>query len=80
MWDNNGSCVRLRPTHANHVWRWDLASHCTHDERSVCQLNLIDEYTRKSLAVLPRRRWSSAQVIEVVATLCWSMAGRNTYV
>jgi len=30
-------------------------------------LNLIDEYTRKSLAVLPRRRWSSAQVIEVVA-------------
>jgi len=30
-------------------------------------LNLIDEYTRKSLAILPRRRWSSAQVIEVVA-------------
>ena len=42
-------------------------SHRTHDGRSVRLLNLIDEYTRKSLAILPRRRWSSAQVIEVVA-------------
>jgi putative transposase len=67
LWDNNSSCVRLRPTHANHVWSWDFVSHCTHDGRSVRLLNLIDEYTRKSLAVLPRRRWSSAQVIEVAA-------------
>jgi putative transposase len=67
LWDNNGSCVRLRPTHPNHVWSWDFVSYATHDGRSVRLLNLIDEYTRRSLAILPRRRWSSAQVIEVVA-------------
>ena len=59
--------MRLRPTHANHVWSWGFVSHCTRDGRSVCLLNLIDEYTRKSLAILPLRRWSSAQAIEVVA-------------
>jgi putative transposase len=42
-------------------------SHCTHDGRSVRLLSLIDEYTRRSLAILPRQRWSSARVIEVVA-------------
>ena len=36
LWDNNGSSVRLRPTHANHVWSWDFVSHCTHDGRKVC--------------------------------------------
>jgi putative transposase len=33
LWLNDGSCVRLRPTHANHVWSYDFVSTRTHDGR-----------------------------------------------
>ena len=59
LWLNDGSCVRLRPEHANHVWSYDLVSAKTHDGRTVRMLNLIDEYTRESLLVRPERRWSA---------------------
>src|SRR5580693_6173998 len=49
LWLNDGSCVRLRPTHRNHVWSYDFVSARTHDGRSVRLLNLIDEHTRESL-------------------------------
>jgi putative transposase len=26
LWLNDGSCVRLRPTHSNHVWSYDFVS------------------------------------------------------
>jgi putative transposase len=64
---NDGSCVRLRPEHANHVWSYDFVSAKTHDGRTVKMLNLIDEHTRESLLVRPERRWSSAKVIEALA-------------
>ncbi len=48
LWLNDGSCVRLRPTHRNHVWSYDFVSARTHDGRSVRLLNLIDEHTRES--------------------------------
>jgi transposase InsO family protein len=67
LWLNDGSCVRLRPEHANHVWSYDFVSAKTHDGRTVRMLNLIDEHTRESLLVRPERRWSSASVIEVLA-------------
>ena len=63
----DGSCVRLRPEHTNHVWSYDFVSAKTHDGRTVRMLNLIDEHTRKSLLVRPERRWSSAKVIEALA-------------
>src|SRR6201987_5070299 len=66
-WLNDGSCVRLRPQHANHVWSYDFVSAKTHDGRTVRMLNLIDEHTRESLLVRPERRWSSAKVIEYLA-------------
>ena len=67
LWLNDGSCVRLRPQHANHVWSYDVVSAKTHDGRTVRMLNLIDEHTRESLLVRPERRWSSAKVIESLA-------------
>jgi putative transposase len=67
LWLNDGSCVRLRPTHANHVWSYDFVSARTHDGRSVRLLNLIDEHTRESLLVRAERRWSSARVISALA-------------
>lgn len=64
---NDGSCVRLRPEHQNHVWSYDFVSAFTHDGRTVRMLNLIDEYTRQCLAIQVRRRINSANVIEVLA-------------
>lgn len=67
LWLNDGSCVRLRPQRPNHVWSYDFVSTFTHDGRTVRMLNLIDEYTRKCLAIRPRRRINSGHVIEVLA-------------
>jgi transposase InsO family protein len=67
LWLNDGSCVRLRPEHVNHVWSYDFISARTHDGRSVRLLNLIDEYTRECLLIRAERRWSSAKVIEALA-------------
>jgi transposase InsO family protein len=67
LWLNDGSCVRLRPEHANHVWSYDFVSTKTYDGRTARMLNLIDESTRECLLNRPERRWSSAKVIEVLA-------------
>ena len=69
LWLNDGSCVRLRPAHENHVWSYDFMSARTHDGRSVRILNLIDEYTRESLLIRAERRWSSAKVISALADI-----------
>ena len=61
LWLNDGSCVRLRPEHANHVWSYDFVSARTHDGRTVRMLNLIDEHTRECLMIRPERRWSSRE-------------------
>lgn len=67
LWLNDGSCVRLRPTHENHVWSYDFVSARTHDGRTVRLLNLIDESTRECLLIRGERRWSSAKVIGALA-------------
>jgi transposase InsO family protein len=67
LWFNDGSCVRLRPEHANHVWSYDFVSAKTYDGRTVRMLNLIDEHTRECLMIRSERRWSSAKVIEALA-------------
>ncbi len=67
LWLNDGSCVRLRPEHANHVWSYDFVSTKTYDGRTARMLNLIDESTRECLLNRPERRWSSAKVIEALA-------------
>jgi putative transposase len=67
LWFNDGSCVRLRPDHANHVWSYDFVSAKTYDGRTVRMLNLIDEHSRECLMIRSERRWSSAKVIEALA-------------
>ena len=41
LWLNDGSCVRLRPEHTNHVLSYDFVSGKTHDGRTVRMLNHI---------------------------------------
>ena len=67
LWLNDGSCIRLRPTHRNHVWSYDFVHHATHDGRTLRLLTLIDEFSRESLAIEVRRRFSGAEVIEVLS-------------
>ena len=40
LWLNDGSCIRLRPLHDNHVWSYDFVSTRTEDGRALryCQL------------------------------------------
>jgi hypothetical protein len=67
LWLNNGSCVRLRPLHPNHVWSFDFVQAQTHDGRSLRVLTLIDEHSRACLALKVARRIGSLGVIEALA-------------
>ena len=51
LWLNDGSCIRLRPLHKNHVWSYDFVSTRTHDGRVLKLLTVLDEYTRQCLAI-----------------------------
>jgi putative transposase len=67
LWLNDGSCVRLRPERENHVWSYDFVSACTHDGRTIRMLTLIDEHSRKCLAIRVARRLNSYDLIETLA-------------
>jgi putative transposase len=67
LWLNDGSCIRLRPEYPNHVWSYDFVHHAPHDGRTLRLLTLIDEFSRESLAIEVRRRFSGAEVIEVLS-------------
>ena len=51
IWDNDGSCLRLRPEYRNHVWSYDFVEARTHDGRKFRMLNVIDEFTHECLAI-----------------------------
>ena len=67
LWLHDGSCIRLRPERANHVWSYDFVKAMTHDGRALRMLVLIDEYTRECLALRVARRLGSLQVIDTLA-------------
>ena len=64
LWLNDGSCVRLRPEHKDHVWSYDFVMDRTASGRAFKILTIIDEYTRESLAMLVNRRITSQEVID----------------
>jgi transposase InsO family protein len=67
LWLNDGSCIRLRPQHRNHVWSYDFVEAQTHDGRKLRLMALIDEFTRECLAIRVARRINSLAVIETMA-------------
>ena len=69
LWLNDGSCVRLRPTHANHVWSYDFVHGRTSDGRALRFLNIIDEYTRECLSIDVNRKLNSEDVLCRLAEL-----------
>jgi len=69
LWLNDGSCIRLRPEHPNHVWAYDFVAERTHDGRPLKLLTVADEYTRECLAIVVARRITSHEVLMCLADL-----------
>jgi len=69
LWLSDGSCLRLRPQHRDHVWTYDFLLHHTHDGRKFRILAIIDEYTRQCLAIDVARRMNHETVMERLAEL-----------
>ena len=69
LWLNDGSCIRLRPEHRNHVWSYDFVEDRTHDGRKFRMLNVVDEFTRECLAIRVARKLKAVDVIDVLSDL-----------
>ncbi|MEL6340443.1 MAG: IS3 family transposase, partial [Myxococcota bacterium] len=74
LWLNDGSCVRLRPEHKDHVWAYDFVQTRTSDGRPLRMLVIVDEYTRECLAIDVARTLKSDDVLE---RLAWLIATRG---
>ena len=69
LWLADGSCIRLRPEHRNHVWSYDFVEDRTHDGRRYRMLNVIDEFAHECLAIRVARKLKAVDVIDVLADL-----------
>ena len=74
LWLNDGSCVRLRPEHKDHVWAYDFVQDRTADGKRIRMLTIVDEFTRECLAIDVARSLKSDDVLEQLA---WLMATRG---
>ena len=66
LWLADGSCIRLRPEHRNHVWSYDFVEDRTHDGRKYRMLNVLDEFTHECLAIRVARKLKAIDVIDVL--------------
>jgi len=69
LWLGDGSCIRLRPTHRNHVWSYDFVMDRTGDGRSFRMLTIVDEFTRECLAIDVSRKLTSEDVLQRLSDL-----------
>jgi len=69
LWLNDGSCVRLRPEHKDHVWSYDFMIDRTANGRAFKILNIIDEFTRECLCIKVNRTIRSQEVIDELFNL-----------
>ena len=66
---NDGSCVRLGPTHQAHVWSDDFVHDRTQDGRALGLLTFMDEYPRECLCIDVARKLNHEDVLERLAYL-----------
>ena len=69
LWLGDGSCIRLRPEHRNHVWAYDFVADRTRDGRPLKMLTIVDEHTRECLAIEVGRQMKSIDVLQVLSDL-----------
>jgi putative transposase len=63
---HDGSCIRLRPSWKNHVWSYDFVADRLFNGKKIRMLTLIDEYTRKCLALEVDYRLTSQDVLDIL--------------
>jgi len=76
---NDGSCIRLRPSWPHHVWSYDFVADRLANGQPIRMLTVIDEYTRKCLAIRVGRTLKSDDVLEVLSDL-FITEGMPTYI
>ena len=69
LWLNDGSCLRLRPSHQNHVWSYDFVLIRDVYGSKVRMLTMLDEYSRTCLVVHCARHIGANEVIEQLANV-----------
>jgi transposase InsO family protein len=77
LWLTDGSCIRLRPEHKDHVWSYDFMMGRTAEGRAFKILVIIDEYTRECLRILVRRHIKSQDVLDQLYNLFLLKTGRK---
>ena len=78
LWLGDGSCIRKRAEHRDHVWSYDFVFDRTQDGRPLRTLVVVDEYTRECLATRTARRQRSEDVIDCLADLFVAGERRST--
>lgn len=58
-----------RATHPNHVWSYDFVQDVTADSRSIRCLTVVDEFTRRSVAIEVRRSFTAHDVVMALQRL-----------
>ena len=79
LWLNDGSCIRLRPEHKDHVWSYDFVAARTSDGRGFRILAILDEYTRECLAMVVKRSITSQDVLDQLYMLFLVRGVPETY-
>jgi len=69
LWLNDGSCVRLRPEHKDHVWSYDFVAARLSNGQPLRMLNIIDEYTRECLSITANRQITAQDVLSQLYNL-----------
>jgi transposase InsO family protein len=69
LWLNDGSCIRLRPEHKDHVWSYDFVTDRTTNGKAFRMLNIIDEFTRECLTITVNRKIGAQDVIDALFNL-----------
>lgn len=66
---HDGSCIRLQPSWENHVWSYDFVSERLHNGKKFRMLTVIDEFSRRCLAIKVDYQLKAEQILEVLAGL-----------
>lgn len=69
LYFNDGSCIRLRPVYQHHVWSYDFISDRLANGKKFKMLTVIDEFTRKCLAIRVDSRLKSDDVLDELSNL-----------
>ena len=73
------ACHRRKPRGKDHVWSYDFVSELTEGGGRLRILNIVDEFTRESLAMEIRRHFTGRDVVAVLAEL-FAIRGRPSYI